>query len=274
MNPKPLQIKKAFTLIEVLIATMIFAVVMVMTTGVITQSVNYTTKTKALRDASEEAARISDAISRDLKTASGPFNVANLDINGNVTPLSQQSQYPNGIDLGTCSGFDPSLTGLQRGTSSYPSDVIIINTKDSIRIYAVNSFVNGANVLAKTYLKTDLQNMSPQRWYPATNTLVFSQSYFSTPICLPGSPCYGNLARVEMTRDPSSKISSLGLETSLGFSGYAACNNPSINVTATKIQSYVTFYVHIRTADFDSLPPTQRAEAYLYSMVTMRNYSP
>ena len=61
--------KKGFTLIEILVSTAMFAVLMVMTTSIIIQSVGYQSKLRAIRAASQESRRIADMLTRDIHSA-------------------------------------------------------------------------------------------------------------------------------------------------------------------------------------------------------------
>ncbi|MDO8443914.1 MAG: prepilin-type N-terminal cleavage/methylation domain-containing protein [bacterium] len=241
---KIIQFKNGFTLLEVLIATSIFAVVMVMTTGVIAQSTSYQTKTKALRDASEETGRISDAIARDLKTASGSLNVTDATYG--------VRDYKNGLVLldtdGKLVSLTPSNTSVSLTSASFLGSALIINTENYVRFYVSRSNV----IYAKTYTKTDAFFAN---WWVADGYLQIKSNTGA-----------GILDAITI---PANKISSSDSETEAGFSGYTATTLP----TAAKIQSYVTYFVHARTKDFDTLAPTNRSEAYVRSMVTMRNYS-
>ncbi|PIS07830.1 hypothetical protein COT78_01165 [Candidatus Berkelbacteria bacterium CG10_big_fil_rev_8_21_14_0_10_43_13] len=258
------QFGKAFTLLEVLIATSIFAVVMIMTTGVISQSTAYQTKTKTLRDASEETARIADAISRDLKAASGSFTlfdksnnhhlmkngVAMLDTDGKfLTTLKTQLAAPNDVDNFT----------------TYPASVLIINLESAgaFRIYYSKPGTPSV-IYAKTY---DKASSEFGKWY----SKVASDETLKIVSTAPGNP--NLLVKNLIVSTNNNQISTFEgdnkLDTSAGFTGYTATDIG----TAPHAQSYINFYVHSRTDGYASLPPTNRAESYLRSMVTMRNYA-
>lgn len=87
-----------FTLIEILIGTLIFAAVMVMTTGAVGQSVGYQSKVRAIRQTSAESRRLAEMISRDVREARGDFTVAYTDSTG-----SQKAEYDSGLALFNCS---------------------------------------------------------------------------------------------------------------------------------------------------------------------------
>ena len=256
------QFSQAFTLLEVLIATSIFAVVMVMTTGVIAQSTGYQTKTKVLRDVSEEAGRISDAISRDLKTASGSFS---------VTDSSGTSrQFKNGLALTDATGkfitsslTTPANISSSLDTTNYQASAVIINTKDSIRIYV--SKISGIQniIYAETCSKTAVDPCS----------LTAGGWWSGNMLSLESTTTSANLITTRITNASANIISSSSgidaLDTQAAFSGYTAVTG------GQNVQSYITYFVHSQTKDFASLAltPTNRSEVYIRSMVTMRNYS-
>jgi len=81
--------KQGFTLLEVLIATVIFATIMVMTTGVVGQSVGYQSKLKAVRETSNDSRKLSDMISNDIR------------LSNNTGKIGADS-YKNGLALLAC----------------------------------------------------------------------------------------------------------------------------------------------------------------------------
>lgn len=241
---KAMVAQKAFTLIEVLIATTIFAFVMVMTTGVIAQSTSYQSKITAVRDSSQESARISDAIARDIRTATAdPFKVTDKD--GNSFALK------NGIALLNDSGVFGNLTGLAGTAPAYSMRVLVISTKDSVQFYIYD--LGQKAVFAKTYKK----DSTFATWWPVgANTLKIIGSDGSNIL---------NSIKVE-----ANKISSANQEiTDFGFIGFTASDYP----TAPNQQSFVSLIVKNRTKNYDSLLASQRAETYLRTMVTVRNYA-
>jgi|GEM_PF-1901032 len=267
------KLNKAFTLLEVLIATSIFAVVMVMTTGVISQSATYQNKTKALRDSSEEVARISEMISRDLKAASGPFNlcdqsskchlmkngVAVLKSNGTFLPDLKTPASPVRLSVDDFS------------STTYPASVLIINLGASAKFRIYYSQAGSASTPGKIYAKTYSDSyLKTNNWL----TPGISSGYETLSITTP-APQKKNLLTTNLIADGNVISTGIAvaagdnlLDTTAGFTGYTASDVSG----ASLIQSYINFYVHSRTDGYDSLPPTDRAENYLRSMVTMRNY--
>ncbi|MEK9156011.1 MAG: type II secretion system protein [Patescibacteria group bacterium] len=73
-----------FTLMEILIAATIFAVMMVLVTATTTQAITYQRKLKAMRGVSENARRITDMLTRDIRQAddSRRFSLHSLEFRG------------------------------------------------------------------------------------------------------------------------------------------------------------------------------------------------
>ncbi len=87
----------AFTLIEILIGTLIFAVVMVITTGVVGQSVGYQSKIRAIKQTSEESRKLADMITRDVREANGEFTIKYTNGVG-----LQTGEYDSGLAFFSC----------------------------------------------------------------------------------------------------------------------------------------------------------------------------
>lgn len=81
---------KGFTLLEILIGTAIFATVMVITTGVVSNSAGFQTKLRTIREISNEGQQIADQISQSVRETNGDFSLGNL-------------TYQQGIALYNCS---------------------------------------------------------------------------------------------------------------------------------------------------------------------------
>ncbi len=275
MKIEKIQFKKAselsvlngFTLLEVLIATAIFAVVMVMTTGVLAQTTSYQTKTKNLRDVSEEAGRISDAISRDLKMASGSFTVYDTTTGGAAFHL-----FKSGVALVDADGkflstyTTPASIPTTDSFTTYLASAVIINLESQKQIVIYESHAGAPNgVYANTYDKSWLRQYGwwtdPTATNPGVLRLVSSM------------PANGNiLANAAFwNHQISTGTGDNILDTSIGFAGFTA-TDASDAIAGRRIQSYVTYFVHARTNNYDSLPPIYRGEAYLRSMITLRSY--
>lgn len=95
-----------FTLMEVLLASTIFALILVFTTAAVSQTSNYQSKLSIINKTSEETRRIADLITQDVRGANSEIKVsANNCVNlpGNTDPNT--NSFKNGIAF---LGFDAS----------------------------------------------------------------------------------------------------------------------------------------------------------------------
>jgi prepilin-type N-terminal cleavage/methylation domain-containing protein len=93
------QTKKAFTLLEILIATTLFSVIMIMTTGIIGQSAGFRSKLQVMREASSASRKLADQITRDVREAHYSGKV----LYGPGSNGTTEATYPRGIALFACS---------------------------------------------------------------------------------------------------------------------------------------------------------------------------
>ncbi|MEI8143179.1 MAG: prepilin-type N-terminal cleavage/methylation domain-containing protein [Candidatus Berkelbacteria bacterium] len=75
MNNKQLITNRAFTLIEILISTAIFAMVALVANVVVAQSVGYITLLSEVRTTSQDAAKVAESITADFRAANAPITV-------------------------------------------------------------------------------------------------------------------------------------------------------------------------------------------------------
>ena len=135
-----------FTLIEILIGTLIFASVMVMTTGAVGQSVGYQSKVRAIRQTSTESRRLAEMISRDVREARGDFTVAYTDSTG-----PHKAEYDSGLALFNCTENSCSvLTESTNGSNaSYNTAIGVAPTTEA---NTVNTFVIKSENKIKIYI--------------------------------------------------------------------------------------------------------------------------
>lgn len=252
---------KGFTLLEVLIATSIFSLVMVMTTGIISQSSGSQSKIAAIRVVSDESRNLSDTLSRDLRSANGVFKAK--DSAGDVV------EFKNGVALVDChSGAtkckfvnDVDPTNVYQLSSDYPADALIIAQTDNDsgeKIFKIYS--NGPTVGTLPYSTVSLSAQTLK----TSDPLVANGWYIGDILQLynaDGTLLIGSNASQFSTDNLS--------ETTINFSGYTA----SDVTKSADVQSYISYFINTKTKDYDNLQPTARAETSLRSMVTVRNYS-
>ncbi len=137
--------RKGFTLIEILIASTIFAVIMLIVTGTFTWASSYNGKLKEMRDTSLSARKAMDIISRDVRQANGKatlkkglsryemseiafiqFTAADSFVSPTINS-NPDGYFPSWLKYNSSSGILP--TNLQNGI------VIIQESKKKIIIY-------------------------------------------------------------------------------------------------------------------------------------------
>lgn len=259
MIRKNLKTKKAFTLLEVLIATSVFAIVMVMTTGAISSSSNYQAKIKAMRDVNNSSNKIADSIARDLRSAEGEIKVK---ANAGASAVT----FKNGVALALC---DASACTLKDNTA--PADnfgnpdanVLIINTKDSSgnaiwKVYTINN-----NVVYLT-------SAEPDHYLHFTSYDAASKTYALLLKSTLNSLITNLMSAPGINDDTHALSDSNTTENSVIFSGFTYVDGGT-----TRAQSYVSFSVTSKTKNYDILAsrPSERASTTIRSMVTMRNYA-
>jgi prepilin-type N-terminal cleavage/methylation domain-containing protein len=275
MNRK-ISTKKAFTLLEILIATAIFSTVMVLTTGIISQSSGSQTKLKANREASEESRHLADLISRDIRTAEGSFRVKMSYL---TTTTDDYYEFRNGIAFFNCAttgtytcvpaytdfvSTDQGPANLNNDPSEYHANAMLVYSNGILKAY----FSTGSAV----YLRIFDTNVSPlpvpliSFWYPTTKYLTLHSSASNSIF--------------KFTVEDSYKLSSSSLDSAVNFAGFASSNNLtrsgstfSIATQGTDLQSYVSYYITVKTDNFDTLPVRERAETFIRSTITPRNYA-
>lgn len=258
--------RKAFTLMEILVAAGIFAVVMVITVGIIGQSSSFRTKIKATREASEETKKISDMITRNVKESDSSGKIL-LCTNSNCATWIEKS-FKNGIAMISGMGFGPSpsyvygsfqnnntsnaglLSKVQTDPDSLLGNILITTTKDKYRVMAGSmpdgsgSTIGGTNKVF--YMEFD-------RIDPATGDVIKL-----TPVNL--ADVYGNLI--------ASSISNPNLDTKLRFCGFAPDD-----ASTTKQQAYVQFDISSETSGYATKPVNSRAKMEIRSLVTARSFA-
>lgn len=231
---------KAFTLLEVLIASAIFAVILVMTTGTVSLSSGYQKKLSNTRKTSSEASKISDQLSTDIRSANYGGKVNN-------------KSYSGGIALANCKPgvCSPTITGPYTWNptkSNYSNTLVIFAKEYTIIYYTDNSSIyygKASPSVAKVFLDSlDLI----QGKNPAFNFTTIS-------------------------------VSGLGLATSIIFTGYAPDNaqigiNPqqpfvSFDIITSTNKAYLDPTDYLNTSKLNK----DDAISEILSSVTSRNYA-
>lgn len=264
MNFITIKKRSAFTLLEILIATTIFSIVMIMTSGIIAESSSYKEKIATTRDVSIIARRLADQISRDMHATVVPGNV-NYGL-GQAEPGNVSMSFKKGIALFYCSaasGCTPkhftansinegeNVVGIGQDSTDLQANVFILFTKSDdptlnlVRVYGSTDVNDGVVYYREVTI--------PIASALDINTLYF-RSFDDDDIIAGESPSDG------------------GIETGvrISFGGYGPDTNSYDKIL--RIQPYVNFIIESKTRGYDNLGPKERALSRIRSMVTVRNY--
>jgi len=245
--------RKAFTLMEILIAASIFAGVMIMTTGVLAQSSSFRGKIKATRDTTEVTKKIADMVTRDVRSAD---SVAKLQIKAG-DPIYT---FDSGIVLIRISGMATNgyfIKFSSTPASIVPGDAFSVNTADALVIATKDKY--------KIYLSAGSSTPGGvfYKEYPRLNAN-------GTVYLLTGDDI-GHVLRQNVAvpvANEANRISSSNASSIMIMTGFA----PDGNATE-KGQPYVRFRIMSKTKDYDTLPPSSRSKMEILSTVTVRNFA-
>jgi prepilin-type N-terminal cleavage/methylation domain-containing protein len=232
--------KKGFTLLEVLIASSMFAVVMLMTTATIAGSSSFQSKLKAMRETSEETRRLADMITRDVRSASQPTSYT----------LGTDFNFKNGLAfLKWSGGWQSIYKDAPSGPATNDANVLIVASKDNFIVYGSGQNSSGQNVLC--YGKISYSDLALYAGGAGKNAFISNVG-----------GCY-----YSASSHPEFVISNT--DVTVNFGGYL----PDDNVAANFFQPYVQFIVTARTNNYAKLDNNSRAQAVIRSTVTSRSYN-
>ncbi len=241
-----LKIKLGFTLIEILIATAIFSLLMVITSGIVAESSGYQAKIKALRSVSMETRKIADFISSEVRSADSFGTINYINVGG-----SKSSTYSASLAIFSC--------GL-----SYCDPVHVDDTE----------------ILAPGFAKSDRSNLKgnvlitfvKENGVTSAHILVYKSAdegklYFEK---VGGEVNLNSIVSLMTESDVYSgkdETDGMGVGVAVNFGGFA----PAKSDTHQR-HSYVTFLASAKTRGYDTLASAQRATASIRSMVVLRSY--
>ncbi|OQA04137.1 MAG: hypothetical protein BWY68_00497 [bacterium ADurb.Bin400] len=244
--------KKAFTLLEVLIAATIFATIMTMATGTVSQARSFQSRLARSREVSEDVRRIADLVTREVRETRGGMWLRvidkdyyrgmvlfNCDLAANVCTTTNNTRLYNG---------DPNPMGGTTGerlSSGFVNGLLLYDT-DSYRVF----FLDAPN--AQVYYKE--QNSVLQ-----VNTVNSSDRF-------------ANFIR-GITSDSDNRISRTGesgsivqYDTYIRFTGFTPSGRDFDK------QPFVHFTLEARVRNNSLLTDADKASAIIRTMVTSRNY--
>lgn len=253
------EIKKGFTLIEVLIATAIFAVVMIMTTAVVSQSVGFQSKIRAVRQSSQESRKLADLISRDIRSAKGSFKIA---FNTGTGP-NQSVEFKNGMGVfgciygGGCKNYDDFLSGTS------PANALVIADGKKLKIYWFVR-VNAKAVYYYEYDLTDLDTATGLVKQSDGSQLRLDQIVAQSSADAGGDPTKnliaGSASSVDNPQTPD-------IKTVVNFTRFYC---PAMTTPETQ-QNFIGLNIRSEVG-IASSKPTDHAISSINTLVTTRSY--
>lgn len=249
--------QKGFTLLEVLIASALFAMVMVMTTGTIASSSSYQSKLKAMRETGEESRRLADMLTNDIRSASQPVT---------FTINSTTYNFKNGLAFLKWNGVWNSRYDAAPSVAANDANVLIIATKDSYIIYSTSLLDNRV-----CYQKLPSAGITPSALATFISNLGACGSYI-TPT--DDAAIYLAANRwIVIAGDNGDSINNNNTDTrdtTIKFGGFLPSDafissNPTLNQ-----QPYVQFDIISETKSTDV---QSRSKAEIKSTVTSRSYN-
>ena len=240
LNTKSNKITKGFTLIEILIASSIFAIALVFTTATISQGGSFYSKLKAQKSTSEDTRKIADMLSRDIRAANTGFSYT-----FNPANPSDVTEYSYGLALLSCRPLC---------TSTYnPSAPSVMITNDfNINSNALVVGVKSDNIISYNVYYSKYSQYTPVFTGP---TGIYFKSFSSLP----------TLDQIANITTSSNLLSDAKNDAAVSFAGFT----PGWSV---KAQPFVKFRIESKTKNFDNLPVPQRSYNIIESMVVTRNY--
>ena len=285
----PERSRRGFTLLEILVAAAIFALVMVFATATIARSVSSRSKLRAMRLTSEASRNVTDMLTRDIRQANAEGTINDV---GN----SKEYKFKNGIALLFCSANSGILNGTCRllnnevpynfssatealefknwDTDPYhiqsvavpptfaPANVIVIFNENWTKVYYAEKDVKYCSVpcdpngYALYYKK-----------YDPIAAIDIDENNFDNNTLLSGS---AQINKVE------NKINNIFTEDSaeakVFFGGYAP-NNKALKMQQPYVQLYIGFRSVYGLKNYDQLLTNERASVEIITTVTGRSYN-
>ncbi|MFA4996189.1 MAG: prepilin-type N-terminal cleavage/methylation domain-containing protein [Patescibacteria group bacterium] len=245
MVNKNLKTKRGFTLLEILIASALFAMVMLMTTGTIASSSSYQSKLKTMRETGEETRRIADMMTQDIREADGEMVVQ-----GGTASVPVLKSFSTGIAL---LQFNESVTNsfsffaftnpvnLNAADSFSRADVLVLASKDKYKVY----------LFSEKYGKVDYKEFDRFDSSGNVKTLTFT-----------------NMQSMSFGAGECPLSTKVDLEAYFG--GFAPEKN---SFSASKQQPFIQFNIKAKTLGYATSNVSSRYQTAIQSMVTSRNYN-
>lgn len=229
---------KGFTLIEILIASTIFALILVMATATFSMTSSYNSKISATRNAISSARDAQIKISDDVRLSNGSAKVK-LSDSAIEEPVTVKDVFLITLDSsGAFTGVNFATTAVVTAAPDYGSAPnyalgVVQKSKGNIIIY--RPVFDGTNY---SLYRQEISG----NWNGATNINIALRS-----------------------NDP--KINAKDVSINVKLSGYTRVEN-------RVQQPYVNVYIQCRTTNYNSLLPAYRSQVEMRTSVESRDYNP
>jgi prepilin-type N-terminal cleavage/methylation domain-containing protein len=223
--------KRAFTLIEILIATAIFATVALIASLVVAQTVTYVTKLRAVRSTANDAARIADQFSTDVRGANADFVV-------------DGKQYKNGVYFVNC-GSTNLLPAVQYFDQTSANTLMLVS-RDEYNQYIV-----------KTY------RIMPT---PTYHILAYIEEFGDTSV-LTSYNTKDKVCSKSFTSDRTKNSLTKGSGNLVDFTWNVYWRDAAVNPSA---QNKISFTVDVKTSDATGAREYEKAFTEIKSTITAR----
>ena len=224
-------------MIEILISSAIFAVIMVMATAIFSMTSSYNSKIREIRTVTEDARSAASSISDDVRLANGEVNVT---IGANPAKLMKDIFLIRVTSSGEARFLAPEIV-----TSSLPVE----NIYGSTNYYGLGVIQKNSNkvILYRPRFVNDNYQLYREEF-------AISESSWNTGLIVNAVP--GAISKVNSDRT----------SIEVRFSGYGV-------KVDKKLQPYIRFQILAQTENFNSLQPTNRFKLEIKSTVESRDYN-
>ena len=224
-----------FTLLEVLIATSLFVIVLVITIGTVGFGAGFQGRIALQRRVSDETRRVSDLNTRDVRAVNGTFKFVEGNKTYTFTGWLAEFYCIENCSLKNQLVPSKELTGVN---SLEAANALIVSTKDSYKIY----------------LSEGNKNKTPGIYYKEIVKDNTAETTF-------------NSIDVIAIRKPENLITRENFESSVKFGGLAQATEAT-----NKQQSFIQYLLLSRSKDYDTAKVQEKAKSEFRTTVTSISY--
>ncbi|OQB05260.1 MAG: hypothetical protein BWY19_01111 [bacterium ADurb.Bin212] len=234
--------RKGFTLLELLIASSIFAIVMLITTATFTWASSYNNKLGEMRKTSLTARKIMEMLSQDIRMANGDIKL--------IRGGAPGSPWISGeVVVLRCSA--PSISSCVPNTSFQNNADVVFNQNN-----------NALLIAQKDREKVVLYRLNNGSFSRSEVKYLSSYDLAHTGLPLRGGVPWSDAGA-------TSNINSTGTDVEVQFAGYT----PKVESATRKQQPFVKIRLVAQSENYDDLAPAFRSRIELQTSVTTRFYN-